>query len=396
MLFLLAVTFLLTAPNGLNAQSRKLLSSRFLAYAVEQDGKWGLEVDGVEVLPPTYASITYMRNDDNIFVVRNEEGRLGGINLRGEVVIPFATYTKIISMPSYDLIHAHYEIANTPRAFNRGTMYAAGLTDEIVHSSDKTVWGYTLGEGSGVWKRRMPESNKWGFYTDEGRKIDEFETIDPYEACPMWGGYRFYVVTREGKKGMIMYRDGEYQESIDIRYDDLVKAENKNRSFSGIPRAVWVNDAAGSEILYIDGQPAVGTVAHTAPKTRAEQERLRNQTVRYEVSVAKTRKSGTRINYIEKAYDYTEVGFTYEEKSAEGTPATYGPDHRNAYYIKAGDNVYKLIWIVKELPNMTKRGQKFDYILRFEPLPAEVSSFDIIEGEGGQAHFYGVNLIINQ
>lgn len=94
---------------------------------------------------------------------------------------------------------------------------------------------------------------------------------------------------------------------------------------------------------------------------------------------------------------YTQITFVYINSKSEGHYILLNlPGHKDAYYIKANGQTYKLLstqnignsnGITEAMP-----GKIVEFSARFERLPSYTTSFDLIEGISGTWDFYGVQL----
>ena len=94
---------------------------------------------------------------------------------------------------------------------------------------------------------------------------------------------------------------------------------------------------------------------------------------------------------------YTQITFVYKNTKSEGHYILLNPPgHKDAYYIKANGQTYKLLstqnigntnGITAAMP-----GELVEFSARFERLPSYTFQFDLIEGSSGTWDFYGVQL----
>jgi hypothetical protein len=94
---------------------------------------------------------------------------------------------------------------------------------------------------------------------------------------------------------------------------------------------------------------------------------------------------------------YTQINFVYKNTKSEGHYILLNlPGHKDAYYIKANGQTYKLLstqnigntnGITAAMP-----GELVEFSARFERLPSYTTQIDLIEGTSGTWDFYGVKL----
>ena len=105
----------------------------------------------------------------------------------------------------------------------------------------------------------------------------------------------------------------------------------------------------------------------------------------------------TKITAVENTFFYTQVNFTFTSPSSGGGCWLAAPDSKEAMYLQVGTKKYKLLstnGIANEkFPGTrVKKGEKLEFYARFQKLPDDVKSFDLIEGASGNWSFYGVQL----
>ncbi len=111
-------------------------------------------------------------------------------------------------------------------------------------------------------------------------------------------------------------------------------------------------------------------------------------------------RKGEKDVYIKKVTTtdyYTQINFVYKNTKSKGHYILLNlPGHKDAYYIKANRQTYKLLstqnigntnGITAAMP-----GEFVEFSARFEKLPSYTTQFDLIEGTSGTWDFYGVKL----
>jgi|GEM_PF-6244261 len=94
---------------------------------------------------------------------------------------------------------------------------------------------------------------------------------------------------------------------------------------------------------------------------------------------------------------YTQISFVYKNTKSEGHYILLNlPGHKDAYYIKANGQTYKLL-STQNIGNSNgitaaMSGEFVEFSARFERLPSYTPQFDLIEGTSGTWDFYGVQL----
>ncbi len=111
-------------------------------------------------------------------------------------------------------------------------------------------------------------------------------------------------------------------------------------------------------------------------------------------------RKGEKDVYIKKVNttDYsTQITFVCKNTKSVGHYIFLNPPgHKDAYYIKANGQTYKLL-STQNIANtdgitMAMPGELVEFSARFERLPSYTTQFDLIEGSSGSWDFYGVQL----
>ena len=94
---------------------------------------------------------------------------------------------------------------------------------------------------------------------------------------------------------------------------------------------------------------------------------------------------------------YTQITFIYQNTKSEGHYILLNlPEHKDAYYIKANGQIYKLLNTqnIGNINGITAATpeKSVEFSARFERLPSYTTKFDLIEGISGNWDFYGVQL----
>lgn len=112
--------------------------------------------------------------------------------------------------------------------------------------------------------------------------------------------------------------------------------------------------------------------------------------------VKKSTDPSLTIKSIQQANTYTQINFIFNNTSAENVGIYLAvPGDKDSYFIRIGSKIYDLLYFqnISNRVNGTivKPKEQHSFFARFEKIPNDVISFDLIEGEDGPWDFNGIS-----
>lgn len=239
------------------------------ALRVQKEGKYGLiNLDGTEILPCEYDSITTMKGISNSLIVK-KEGKSGLVNTDGSIIVP-VEYAEISSVTSeyqngyivkssdnkYGIIKADGQVALEVKYENikhirDNDMYIVKIDGKWkVLANDGTVYlegtaenAVSMNNGNVV----VLEKNKYGIiniYTEAKTPVEYQELTYMFEDK--------FIAKKDGKYGVINSNNEVIVELkyTDVNYNkttDYIKAKKEDGTFDYITRDFAVKLTAGEE-----------------------------------------------------------------------------------------------------------------------------------------------------
>lgn len=238
---------------------------------VQKNGKYGLiNLDGKEILPCEYDSISTLKGVKNSLIVK-KEGKVGLVNTDGTIIVP-AEYSEISAI-TQDYKNG-YIVKNESGKY--GVIKSDGQTaleckyDEIKHITENGMYIVKL---DGTWKVSLSDgtvyldgkvANATGM--NNGNVIvndkSKYGVLNIQTDLLIPSEYEFlsyvyedkYIAKKDGKFGIINTNNEVVVEFkyADIAYNkdtDYIKAKNENNTFDYMTRDLTVKLTAGDETV---------------------------------------------------------------------------------------------------------------------------------------------------